>query len=83
MRLLLKGLVGMALVWLVIGFGMELFFLADRVPSGIKSNRWPGDVIPDDNDCGRYVPFSSVTKENIMTLLFTPLHLWRLYDYSK
>ncbi|EHW5499396.1 hypothetical protein K2891_004431 [Escherichia coli] len=31
MRLLLKGLVGMALAWLVIGFGMELFFLADRV----------------------------------------------------
>ncbi|WP_449265978.1 hypothetical protein, partial [Escherichia coli] len=45
--------------------------------SGIKSNRWPGDVIPDDNDCGWYVRFSSVTKENIMTFLFTPLHLWR------
>ncbi|EEW8160461.1 hypothetical protein [Escherichia coli] len=36
MRLLLKGLVGMALVWLVIGFGMELFFLADRVHSALR-----------------------------------------------
>ncbi|WP_214293236.1 hypothetical protein, partial [Escherichia coli] len=45
--------------------------------SGIKNNCCPGDVIPADNDCGRYVPFSSVTKENIMTILFTPLHLWR------
>ncbi|WP_231352063.1 hypothetical protein, partial [Escherichia coli] len=35
-RLLLKGLVGMALVWLVIGFGMELFFLADRVHSALR-----------------------------------------------
>ncbi|WP_208970951.1 hypothetical protein, partial [Escherichia coli] len=26
---------------------------------------------------GWYVRFSSVTKENIMTFLFTPLHLWR------
>ncbi|MCZ5619488.1 hypothetical protein O5275_02390 [Escherichia coli] len=77
MRLLLKGLVGMALVWLVIGFGMELFFSRRSGSSGIKSNRWPGDVIPDDNDCGWYVRFSSVTKENIMTFLFTPLHLWR------
>ncbi|MCZ5245652.1 hypothetical protein O5587_20095 [Escherichia coli] len=31
MRLLLKGLVGMALAWLVIGFGMELLFISDRV----------------------------------------------------
>ena len=51
--------------------------------SGIKSNRCPGDVIPADNDYGRYVPFSSVTKENIMTILFTSLYLWRLYDYSE
>ncbi|WP_311207378.1 hypothetical protein [Escherichia coli] len=36
MRLLLKGLVGMALVWLVIGFGMELFFLADRVHPALR-----------------------------------------------
>ncbi|HGT5749323.1 TPA: hypothetical protein ACM35C_005160, partial [Escherichia coli] len=35
-RLLLKGLVGMALVWLVIGFGMELFFLADRVHPALR-----------------------------------------------
>ncbi|KDV74804.1 membrane protein [Escherichia coli O118:H16 str. 07-4255] len=26
----------MALVWLVIGFGMELFFLADRVHSALR-----------------------------------------------
>ena len=36
MRLLLKGLVGMALAWLVIGFGMELFFLADRVHPALR-----------------------------------------------
>lgn len=35
-RLLLKGLVGMALAWLVIGFGMELFFLADRVNPALR-----------------------------------------------
>ena len=35
-RLLLKGLVGMALAWLVIGFGMELFFLADRVYPALR-----------------------------------------------
>ena len=76
MRLLLKGLVGMALAWLVIGFGMELFFLADRVHPALRVIVGL-DVIPDDNDCGWYVRFSSVTKENIMTFLFTPLHLWR------
>lgn len=36
MRLLLKGLVGMALAWLVIGFGMELFFLADQVHPALR-----------------------------------------------
>ncbi|EOZ3033957.1 TPA: hypothetical protein ACH9O7_001031 [Escherichia coli] len=36
MRLLLKGLVGIALAWLVIGFGMELFFLADRVHPALR-----------------------------------------------
>ncbi|HBP8817013.1 TPA: hypothetical protein L6657_003530 [Escherichia coli] len=71
MRLLLKGLVGMALAWLVIGFGMELFFLADRVHPALRV------IVAADNDCGWYVPLSSVTKENIMTILFTPLHLWR------
>lgn len=35
-RLLLKGLVGMALAWLVIGFGMELLFLADRVHPALR-----------------------------------------------
>ena len=56
MRLLLKGLVGMALAWLVIGFGI-IFSCRSGLSSGIKSNRWPGDVIPDDNDCGWYVRF--------------------------
>ncbi|EHZ8051039.1 hypothetical protein MLF67_07895 [Escherichia coli] len=36
MRLLLKGLVGMALAWLVIGFGMELLFLAARVHPALR-----------------------------------------------
>ncbi|EEU9537497.1 hypothetical protein FXI37_24335 [Escherichia coli] len=31
MRLLLRGVVGMIMVWLVIYFGMELLFIADRV----------------------------------------------------
>lgn len=31
MRLLLRGVVGMIMVWLVIYFGMELFFISDRV----------------------------------------------------
>ncbi|HGF4700567.1 hypothetical protein OHF33_19780 [Escherichia coli] len=72
------------------GAGLACYWFRDGVifsrrsgSSGIKSNRCPGDVIPDDNDCGRYVPFSSVMKENIMTHLFTPLHLWWLYDYSE
>lgn len=72
------------------GAGLAYYWFRDGVTfsrrsgsSGIKSNRCSGDVIPADNDCGRYVPFSSVTKENIMTILFTPLHLWWLYDYSE
>ena len=36
MRLLLKGLIGMVLAWLVIGFGMELFFLVDRVHPALR-----------------------------------------------
>lgn len=62
MRLLLRGVVGMIMLWLVIYFGMELFFLADRVHPALRVIVGFGDVIPDDNDCGRYVPFSSVTK---------------------
>ncbi|EEU9421829.1 hypothetical protein FQ007_23575 [Escherichia coli] len=31
MRLLLRGVVGMIMVWLVIYFGMELLFISDRV----------------------------------------------------
>lgn len=30
-RLLLRGVVGMIMVWLVIYFGMELLFISDRV----------------------------------------------------
>lgn len=83
MRLLLKGLVGMALVWLVIGFGMELFFLADRVHPALRVIVGLGMLFLMIMIAGGMCRFSSVTKENIMTLLFTPLHLWRLYDYSK
>lgn len=83
MRLLLRGVVGMIMVWLVIYFGMELLFISDRVHPVLRIIIVLGNVIPDDNDCGRYVSFSSVTKENIMTFLFTPLHLWWLYDYSE
>ncbi|MDZ9418879.1 hypothetical protein SM990_02790, partial [Escherichia coli] len=54
-----------------------------KTPSYTKSVSWQHHLIPDDNDCGWYVRFSSVTKENIMTFLFTPLHLWWLYDYSE
>ncbi len=83
MRLLLRGR-----CWN--GAGLVCYLFRDGVifslrsgSSGIKSNCCPGDVIPADNDCGWYVPFSSVTKENIMTHLFTSLYLWRLYDYSE
>lgn len=31
MRLLLRGVVGMIMVWLAIYFGMELLFISDRV----------------------------------------------------
>ncbi|EEW2617303.1 hypothetical protein D9I64_13405 [Escherichia coli] len=36
MRLLLRGVVGMIMLWLVIYFGMELFFLADRVHPALR-----------------------------------------------
>ncbi|MDR7991212.1 hypothetical protein [Escherichia coli] len=77
MRLLLKGLVGMALAWLVIGFGMELFFLADRVHPALRVIVVLGMLFLLIMIAGGMWPFSSVTKENIMTILFTPLHLWR------
>lgn len=35
-RLLLRGVVGMIMLWLVIYFGMELFFLADRVHPALR-----------------------------------------------
>lgn len=83
MRLLLKGLVGMALAWLVIGFGMELFFLADRVHPALRVIVGLGMLFLMIMIAGGMCGFSSVTKENIMTFLFTPLHLWWLYDYSE
>ncbi|EEW8807021.1 hypothetical protein EJO64_22825 [Escherichia coli] len=36
MRLLLRGVVGMIMVWLVIYFGMELLFIADRVHPALR-----------------------------------------------
>lgn len=35
-RLLLRGVVGMIMVWLVIYFGMELLFIADRVHPALR-----------------------------------------------
>lgn len=36
MRLLLRALVGMIMVWLIIYFGMELFFFADRIHPALR-----------------------------------------------
>ncbi|EFB2480484.1 hypothetical protein FHP00_09665 [Escherichia coli] len=36
MRLLLRGVVGMIMVWLVIYFGMELLFIAVRVHPALR-----------------------------------------------
>lgn len=77
MRLLLKGLVGMALVWLVIGFGMELFFLADRVHPALRVIVGLGMLFLMIMIAGGMCGSLLSRKENIMTFLFTPLHLWR------
>ncbi len=77
MRLLLKGLVGMALVWLVIGFGMELFFLADRVHPALRVIVGLGMLFLMIMIAGGMCGSLLSRKKNIMTFLFTPLHLWR------
>lgn len=42
MRVLLKGLTGMVMVWLVIYFGMELLFIADRIHPALRIVVVPG-----------------------------------------
>ncbi|EFA5294744.1 hypothetical protein FQF29_10050 [Escherichia coli] len=37
MRLLLKGLTGMVMAWLVIYFGMKLFFLTDQIHPALRT----------------------------------------------
>lgn len=77
MRLLLRGVVGMIMVWLVIYFGMELLFISDRVHPVLRIIVVLGMLFLMIMIAGGMCRFSSVTKENIMTILFTPLHLWR------
>ncbi|EHN97276.1 hypothetical protein [Escherichia coli] len=42
MRILLKGTACMAMVWLVIYFGMELLFIADRIHPALRIVVVPG-----------------------------------------